>query len=438
MTAPTFGSFTQIVAGWIFTAHHTIAGSLLASGVAGSRHHSAYYRIFSECVWDVDQVGWNLAKSLVDKHRRISKPLVDKHRRISKSPVYIVLDDTNTRKTGRKIYGTGLHYDPMAETSSSKKSTWANNWVVLGILATPLRGCQKRVAMTVQTRLYVSPKDTTKADRPYQTKLDLAIEMVRTLCEQYPDQIFRLLCDAAYGVGEMIKRLPANCQMISRLRHDSRFYRPLEPQAERGPGRPRIRGERMEKAAELFESRCKTRRTLTLYGKPKKVEWVTFKACLYQAPGRVLRVVLVRIMDEKSGKAGPLVTLHSTDPAMSAEEVIETYCQRWSIEETFQEAKEYLGLEEPQCRSRKAVERMVPSIFYLHTILWQWAGEERLEREAASRKSPWNRATKNLSIGDIISILRENHLEELIKSNAVECADMEKLTKPLALLLRAA
>lgn len=174
--------------------------------------------------------------------------------------------------------------------------------------------------------------------------------------------------------------------------------------------------------------------TLTLYGKAKKVEWVTVLACLYQAPSRLLRVVVVQFPDEK-GRKPPLVTLYSTDLDMSPAEIIEAYCRMWSIEETFQDA---MGLDEPQCRSRKAVERMAPTILYLHAILWLWAGQERLGRQAANRKAPWNRWTTNPSMGDILEIAREKHLAEMIKSDESIGPTLRNLAGSLGRLLRAA
>ena len=110
----------------------------------------------------------------------------------------------------------------------------------------------------------------------------------------------------------------------------------------------------------------------------------------------------------------------------------------WSIEETFQDAKGHLGLDEPQCRSRKAVERMVPTILYLHAILWLWAGRERLGSQAAKRKAPWNRTTTNLSMGDILEIAQEKHLAEMIKSDESNGPTLRNLAGKLGRWLRAA
>ena len=430
MTAPTFRNFLVVTAGWLFASRHTVSAAVQASGNARKRHHSAFYSIFSRAAWDVDQAGWNLADKILEAHH----PRVDK-------PVEIVDDDTNAAKSGRKIFGTGWHYDPLADSPKGKGTTWAHNWVVLAILAEPLRDQAKRVALAMQARLYLPPKTAEKQDLPYRTRLDHLAGMLRTLCETYPNRGFRLLADAAYGVGEMITRLPSNCDLISRLRSDARLFRPVEavpPNAIRKAGRPRIRGPEMDKAAAIFAKRKRrSAGTLTLYGKAKKVEWVTVLACLYQTPSRLLRVVVVQFPEEK-GRKPPLVTLYSTDLDMSPEEIIESYCRRWSIEETFQDAKGHLGLDEPQCRSRKAVERMVPTILYLHAILWLWAGKERLGCQAAKRKAPWNRSTTNLSMGDILEIAREKHLAEMIKSDESSGPTLRNLTISLGRWLTAA
>ena len=154
----------------------------------------------------------------------------------------------------------------------------------------------------------------------------------------------------------------------------------------------------MNKAGVIFEE-CKKRVSckLKLYGKETSVEYVTFQACVYQAPAKLLRVVVVQFPETKGKKPMP-VTLYSTDPGMSPEKVIEAYCRRWAIEETFHDAKGHLGMDEPQCRSRKAVERMAPTILYLHAILWMWAGRAGFGSQAAERKASWNRLTKNLSM----------------------------------------
>jgi hypothetical protein len=47
--------------------------------------------------------------------------------------------------------------------------------------------------------------------------------------------------------------------------------------------------------------------------------------------------------------------LFSTDRRMSPQQIVEWYTQRWSIETTFQECREYLKLESTKCYSQQTV-----------------------------------------------------------------------------------
>jgi DDE superfamily endonuclease len=420
MSSPTFRNFSQIVIGWFFASQHLISQAILYSGNARDRHHASFYRVFSSAVWDINRVGWNLCDRIIARFYRSPK-----------IPIEIVLDDTNARKCGRKVFGTGWHHDPLSTAPSKKQCTWAHNWVVLTILVHPFKDCSKRVAMTIQSRLYIALKTALKNKHAYQTKPALALEMLQTLCAKYPNRMFHLLADAAYGMGYMITKLPCNCHLISRLRIDSRFYRVFKPVETQGRGRPRKRGKAMEKAAVLFEKRVKTVRELTLYGRLTKVQWVTFKASLYDSPNREIRVVVVQFPETKGKKTPKLVALYSTNLDMSAQDVIESYCRRWSIEETFQEAKWHLGFEEPQSWSEKAASRIAPTILILHSLLWLWASREKLNKRTVKMKSPWNKKTEKLSMADILEIMREKQVKEINKSAQNDNSTRKKLPQKL-------
>ena len=84
------------------------------------------------------------------------------------------------------------------------------------------------------------------------------------------------------------------------------------------------------------------------------------------------------------------------------------------------------------------MERMAPTILYLHAILWMWAGCAGLGSQAAERKASWNRLTKNLSMGDIIEIARERHIAEIIKSIEPDGSKWKKYVRILSPMLCAA
>jgi hypothetical protein len=59
-------------------------------------------------------------------------------------------------------------------------------------------------------------------------------------------------------------------------------------------------------------------------------------------------------------------------PSMSAKDMVETYCLRWSLEVTFQETKGHLGLEGPQNRTELAVQRTAPLALCLYSLVILW------------------------------------------------------------------
>ena len=60
---------------------------------------------------------------------------------------------------------------------------------------------------------------------------------------------------------------------------------------------------------------------------------------------------------------------YSTDPTLSASRIISLYTARWSIEVTFQEAKQRLGLATPRNRKDKSVLRTVPCLLGLFSVV---------------------------------------------------------------------
>ena len=57
MTAPTFASFMIVLTGWVFARRRTITGMILAAGAVGTKHHSAYHRVFAVARWSLDELG---------------------------------------------------------------------------------------------------------------------------------------------------------------------------------------------------------------------------------------------------------------------------------------------------------------------------------------------------------------------------------------------
>lgn len=98
MTTPTFASLTTVLTGWVFARRRTVTRMILAVGDAAEKHLSSYHRLFSAARWSLDALGlavFDLMQTLLG------------------SVILLGLDDTLARKRGVKMFGTGMHHDPL-------------------------------------------------------------------------------------------------------------------------------------------------------------------------------------------------------------------------------------------------------------------------------------------------------------------------------------
>jgi hypothetical protein len=141
-----------------------------------------------------------------------------------------------------------------------------------------------------------------------------------------------------------------------------------------------------------------------IYGRPATVRVKVFDALWYiVGKSRKMRFVVVRGWP---GHAKDDV-LVSTDLAFTAEQVIEGYCKRWSIEETFGWVKSRLGFEDPHNRTAHAVERTAPMALWSYSLVVVWyARWARRRRVLPFRAGGWNRTKAQPSFADMLATLR--------------------------------
>ena len=92
----------------------------------------------------------------------------------------------------------------------------------------------------------------------------------------------------------------------------------------------------------------------------------------------------------------------------TATSVLETIAMRWSIEVSFRNMKQSLGLEDPQSRKRLAVERTAPTAMTLYSLTVMWyAHSGHVLRERCFKPRPWYRHKTAVSFDDMIATLRQ-------------------------------
>jgi DDE superfamily endonuclease len=390
LTRPSFARVLVLVVGWVQVMGpvHTITAALVATDVAGKRHHEAFHRFFSRGTWSPDALGFGLL-------RRLEKWRGD-------GPLRVVLDDTVAPKKGPHVFGIGTHLDAVRSTRRHRVFVFGHCWIVLALLVR-VPFSHRAWALPILFRLYRNQKDCLRRNVPYRKKTELARELLDTLCRWTGERRIEVIADAAYCNDTITRELPARVVLFGAMRPDA-VLTAMPPSGPSRParGRPSKRGPVLPKPQAVAEvesnpwRRCKA----DLYGRITTVRYKTFDAQWYRACGtRLLRVVVVTT----TSGAVPYRVFFCTDAALDVRTLLETYAERWGIEVFFRDAKQLLGFADSPARTANAVLRVAPFVGLLYSILVLWFAEGASTSPiAAPPVRPWYPHKRGLCFADIL------------------------------------
>jgi hypothetical protein len=411
MTAPTFQNWMIVMTGWVFAQRRTVTGMLMAAGAVGRKHHSTFHRVFAAARWSLDELGLVVLRLILVW--------------LPEGVVFLALDDTLARKRGLKIFGVGMHHDPLLSTRKKALTSWGHSWVVLGVIVPfPFRP-DRYFCLPILFRLYVSKQTVAKRGGRYRTRPQLAVELLQRLCDRLKNRPFHVLADATYGGQSVLKHLPANCDLTSRLLLEARLHEAPPPRKPGRNGRPRKRGLRLPTPRQMLKQRAR-RRTLNLYGRHDRVRLADAVAYLYAVPERPVRVVAV----EPLSGGRPWQAFYSTCVQASAEQVLTGYARRWSIEQTFQESKGHLGFEQPQGWTRRAVQRTAPTAMLLYSLIILWfaaVGHKHYQTPVR----PWYPKKRGPAFVDMLATLRAESIQHQVSTTPLPQRGHQNLLKTL-------
>lgn len=421
-TAPGFENFVTLLTGWILLpGRHTISRVIQAARGAGRpKHHSSHYRFLARGSWCADTLGRVLWRLLL--------PWLP-------TEVIVIVDDSLCHKSGPHLFGAGMHHDAARSTYARgwrqvKAFAFGHQWVLLSVRVpcpwNPARGW----AVPFLFRLYRNPRRCPKAE--YQKRTELAAGLVALLVSWLPeDRTLHLTGDSEYACRTVVRALPEGVVFTGPVCLDAALYkRPGRP-ARRG--RPRLKGQRLPNPERIASRKRRgwTRVSLTLYG--KEVTLLTWsRTCLWYtvAGSRPVRVVVTK---DPRGRARPRAYF-CTDPERSVEQILQTYAQRWELEVAIRNAKQMLGVEDPQNgwwrrkhgrrsdtrkpgphprgrRGEQAVRHTVPLAFvaYATVLLWYLHhGDRKRDIARARLLAPWYRHKREPAFSDMLAALRRD------------------------------
>jgi hypothetical protein len=382
-TAPSFRTFTAMACGFLAQpGKRTVCGMLTGAGLSRLWPHDRAHWFFSRARWNADDLGLAAAVLVVSL-------LVP-----AGAPVDVAVDDTLFKRRGKKVWAASWFHDGSAPGPA--KTGYGNNWVILGIVVR-LRFMSRPVAVPVMAKLVIKGSNS-------KSRLWLARRMAERLAAALPGRRVRVVADSAYAGGEL-KHLPAGVSWTTRLRKDAALH-DLPPARTGRPGRPRVKGDRLPSLAKIAAAAEFSRVTVTRYGRTETVAAAVVTCLWYSVFGsRPVTVVIVR---DKPG-SGFGIALVTTDREATAEQVIERYATRWSIEIAIEDAKQVFGTGQARNRTARAVERTVPFQIACQAAAVTWyatAGHDPADVRERRALAPWYTSKAEPATADMAAKLR--------------------------------
>ena len=340
---PSFAFFSSFIISFIQLGREVHTSSMVQSLTPLSKSLSSFTRFLGKNRWDMDEVVTSSLKQFFSSLHINTR-----------SVVFLILDDTITRKSGKKIPGCAWHKDH----AQNMANVFGHQWLLTALL-------YRDFLMPLWARLY-HPRKAKRCGR-FQTKITMAKRILNALKLPSPCKLY-LLADNWYWA----KQLALLCRklgyhMISQLKSNSVIW---------------IKGKRTNVTTLADTLPCYREVSLFLYGKNK-----TLKIAKVIGAIKDLGNVALVIVKEKKKKPYYLVSTNIHLPAM---DIVKYYAKRWKIEQMIKDLKQRLGFGDYQVRNLQAIRRHVALSLLSYFVLvflkiLQWLRDKTISLDISIR-----------------------------------------------------
>ncbi len=311
------GTFIELLIGSLLSTTGFVTDTYRVLGM--SRHWTSYYKWLQEGRWS-----WlGLARQFVRLLLSVIKPEV----------IHLAIDDTLTLRASKKAPGSQIHHQH-GNKPNLAQFVRGQCWVSLAWVVH--RGEKSHIALPLLSRLIPSASNT--------GKLVAANTLIRAVHSLFEGVKVRVLVDSWYMRKAFIKAMLGHgFDVIGQARIDTRLYDEPKRRKKGQRGRPRQYGDKYtpKRIAHLK----KTEATLWLYGKEQTVRYRSKLVKERFLDGHLVRAIWCEFKSDNGGYKSTSLLL-STDTSLTAEQVIESYARRWSIESMFNQLKLSWGMKE--------------------------------------------------------------------------------------------
>jgi hypothetical protein len=393
-TAPVWNHVLVLIAGaTLATGKRTVTSAPRAMGLGEATDFALYHHVLSRARWSSRAVARKLFALIVDRFA-------------PDGPVVIGIDDTIERRWGAKISARGIYRDPVRSTEGQFVKTSGLRWLTLMALV-PVPWAKRRWALPFLTVLAPSKRYHTSRNHRHKTLTDWARQAILQVRRWLPDRPVIVVADSSFSALELIEAVRRHVTLVTRLRLDAALYAPAPERDPNRRGRPAKKGARVPKMSQVLEDESTKWTKLSMpywYGGERCVLEIAAGTAVWYSSGLPpahIRWILVR---DPAGVREPRAFLCTSLDA-TPEDILGWFVQRWSVETTFQESRQHVGVETQRQWSDLAIARTTPALFGLFSLIAIWAADANLAGDLRPRTAAWY-AKDEPSFSDVIALVR--------------------------------
>lgn len=396
-TAPTWRKLMILLTGTLLAqGRRTVAAALRASGNDQAANWSLFHQVLNRARWSALAVSRQLLMLIVETFVPAG------------ASVDVVIDETLERRWGSKISKRGHYRDSALSSRKQSVSSPGLRWIVMAVVVT-LPWTRQRWALPFLCILATTPEVSERLGKRHKTVGMRAHQMVSLVRRWLPDRSIKLMGDTAYTILEL--GLHANAQqviLVTTGRLDAVLHESPPARTQHTIGRPRVVGQRLPSLEQVLQNPETAWQKLTLdwYGQGKRTLEICTGTALWYRYGYdplPIRWVLTR---DPSGKRPPKA-LFSTSLTQTAEQIVNDFMKRWSLEVTFEEGRAHLGIETQRQWSDLAIERSTPMLFGLYSLVTLFGRALHPDGQVPVAQAAWYRK-HTATFRDVLALVRRH------------------------------
>lgn len=357
---------THWLAGLLNLGRHTVTGALTTAGQP-HRDWSADYRLLQRLPTE-----------------RLFAHIQDQTLQRTSGPWVVAVDDSATRKTGRRIPGCGWRRAPLSPPFQVNFE-WGQRVLQFSAAIPAQDGSARLVPIDWQEAplprkpaRHASAQEL-QAYREARRQANLNVVTTQRLAHlrTATARPIHLVADGHFTNRTVLRHLPENTVLIGRVRKDTKLYAPCGPRPGQN-GRPRRYGTGLPTPEALRTDAATAWQPVDAWAVDRlhRFHVKTLGPVLARIRGATtpVRVLVVAPVGYRLRQGAKLLYrqpayLLCTDPDLPLPQLLQEYLWRWDIEVNFRDEKSLLGVSEAQVRHPGAARRQPAAAVGAYALL---------------------------------------------------------------------